>query len=167
MIAIGTEDLCAYFDQCGVPDDITLRTLRRLYKRGLIETLDPNAEDVGPSDRIAIKESGNAHLDLIISSTVYLEQMALVTGLSEVQVRDEIKRLVVHPNAQKFIEIRDIFIRYLLKMDAARLVIPSSRSYSSLNEARRLFRERPSEDRPQTNKGYTGSKNKRNNRSKR
>lgn len=142
------DDMCSYFDQCGVPGDITLRTLRRLYKRGLIETLDPNSEDVELSDRVAIKESGIAHLELVLGSSVYLEQTALVTGFAEQPVRDEIKKLTIQPNAQKFTEIRDVFLRYLLKIDAARLEIPQGRSFASLMEARRSVRGRIGEERP-------------------
>lgn len=144
------DDLCSYFDQCGVPEDITLRTLRRVYKRGLIETLDPNAEDIDLSDRVAIKESGLAHLELVLGSPVYLEQTALVTGLADQSIRDEIKRLTIQPNAQKFTEIRDLFLRYLLKIDAARLEIPPGPSFASLMEARRSIRGRIGEERPPT-----------------
>ncbi len=148
-----TDVLCAYFDQCGVPYDVTLRVLQRLHKRGLIETLDPNSEDVGPSDRVAIKESGIAHLDLVLSSTVYLEQMALVTGLGELPVRDKIKSLTIQANGQKFSEIRDIFVRYLLKTDSARLGVPSKPGFESLGMARRSFTARIGEDRPQHRRG--------------
>lgn len=144
-----SDDLCSYFDQCGVPGDVTLRTVRRLYKRGLIETLDPNAEDVELSDRVAIKESGIAHLELILTSSVYLEQTALVTGIAEQSVRDEIKKLTIQPNAQKFVELRDIFLKYLLKTDAGRLEIPSGPAFNSLQEARRTIRGRIGDDRPQ------------------
>ncbi|KAB2771852.1 ATP-binding protein [Brucella anthropi] len=142
------DDLCSYFDQCGVPEDITVRALRRMYKRGLIETLDPNAEDVELSDRVAIKESGIAHLELILGSSVYLEQTALVTGFADQATRDEIKKLTIQPNAQKFTQIRDLFLRYLLKIDAARLDIPSSSSFNSLTDARRSVRARIGEERP-------------------
>lgn len=141
------DDLCAYFDHCGVPEDITLRTLRRLYKRGLIETFDPNAENVEPSDRVAIKECGMAHLELILTSTVYLEQTALVTGIADQPVRDELKKLTILPNAQKFTELRDVFIRYILKTDAARLEIPSGPAFNSLQEARRAIKNRIGEER--------------------
>ncbi len=72
---------------------------------------------------MAIKESGIAHLELVLTSSVYLEQTALVTGIAEQSVRDEIKKLTIQPNSQKFLELRDIFIKYLLKTDAARLEI--------------------------------------------
>src|SRR5690606_10986502 len=123
-------------------EDVTLRALRRLYKRGLIETLDPNAEDVEYSDRIAIKESGVAHLELTFGSQVYLEQTALVTGIADQAVRDQIKRLTFQPNAQRFTEIRDIFLRYLLKIDASRLEIPAGPNFQSLMEARRSIKAR-------------------------
>ena len=44
------------------------------------------------SDKLAIKESGLAHLELMLNSTVYIEQMALVTGVNELSARDEIKK---------------------------------------------------------------------------
>jgi GTPase SAR1 family protein len=157
------DDICSYFDQCGVPEDITLRTLRRVHKRGLIEVFDPNATLVELSDRIAIKECGMAHLELVLGSTVYLEQTALVTGLADQATRDEIKKLTIKPNGQKFTEIRDLFIRYLLKIDAARLDIPAGPSFASLTEARRSIKGRLAEERsparsPQRQQSRGGSK---------
>jgi hypothetical protein len=42
-----------------------MNSLNRVYDRRLIEALDPNAEHVGVADKIAIKESGLAHLELV------------------------------------------------------------------------------------------------------
>ena len=84
----------------------------------------------------------------MLGSPVYLEQTALVTGFAEQPVRDEIKKLTIQPNAQKFTQIRDVFLRYLLKIDAARLQIPQGHSFASLMEARRSVRGRIGEERP-------------------
>lgn len=133
-------ELCEYFDACGVAEDLCIQTIKRLYARRLIEALDPNLSDVGPADKIAIKESGVAHVELVLSSTVYLEQMALVTGVNEIGVRDEMRQLSRRPSAQTFIDLRDIFLRYLLKVDAGRLSIPSAPAYAQLQDARRHVR---------------------------
>jgi hypothetical protein len=75
-------DLCQLLEGCGVPEDLVMNSLNRLYGRRLIEALDPNAEHVSVADKVAIKESGLAHLELMLNSTVYIEQMALITGLN-------------------------------------------------------------------------------------
>lgn len=133
-------ELCEYFDSCGVAEELCMQTIKRLYARRLIEALDPNLSEVGSADKIAIKESGIAHVELVLSSTVYLEQMALVTGVNEIGVRDEMRQLSRRPSAQTFIELRDIFLRYLLKVDAGRLSIPSAPNYAQLRDARRHVR---------------------------
>jgi len=126
-------ELCQLFEGCGVAEDYVMHALIRLYERRLIEALDPNAERLSIADRVAIKENGLAHLDLILNSPVYVEQMALVTGLNELHARDEIRK-----NMQKghFNEVRDAFLRYVLKIDSGRLGIPSAAMYTQIARAR-------------------------------
>jgi hypothetical protein len=126
-------ELCQFFEPCGVPEDIVVITINRLHARRLIEALDPNAEQVSVADRVAIKESGIAHLELVLNSAVYVEQMALVTGLSELSARDEIRSNLQQRNMPG---IRDAFLRYVLKIDHGRLGIPSNRNYSQVTAAR-------------------------------
>ncbi|MBI2735307.1 MAG: hypothetical protein HYX38_01960 [Rhodospirillales bacterium] len=57
----------------------------------------------------AMKDSGLAHLELFITSPVYIEQMAFVTGLKEMFARDEIKRYLRSGN---FPALREEFLRY-------------------------------------------------------
>ncbi len=126
-------ELCQLFEGCGVTEDLVMSSLNRLYDRRLIEALDPNVEHVSVADKIAIKESGLAHLELVLNSTVYVEQMALVTGLNELSARDEIKR-----NLQQgsFGDIRDAFLRYVSKIDNGRLGVPPNELYSQIRSAR-------------------------------
>ena len=44
--------------------------VNRLYDRRLIEALDPNVQYVTLADKVAIKESGVAHLELLLTSPV-------------------------------------------------------------------------------------------------
>ena len=127
-------ELCQLFEGCGVTEDLVMSSLNRIYDRRLIqEVLDPNVEHVGVAIKIAIKESGLAHLELVLNSTVYIEQMALVTGLNELSARDEIKR-----NLQQgsFGDIRDAFLRYVSKIDNGRLGVPPNELYSQIRSAR-------------------------------
>ncbi|MGU3454352.1 MULTISPECIES: ATP-binding protein [unclassified Methylobacterium] len=138
-------DLCDYFEGCGVAQELVLHAIRRLYDRRLIEALDPNLKQVGMADKITIKESGIAHIELVLSSTVYVEQMGLTTGINDISVRDDLRRRV---QAASFIELRDVFLRYVLKMDAARITIPSTPAYSQLVEARRHVKGLSATERP-------------------
>jgi predicted type IV restriction endonuclease len=126
-------DLCQLLEGCGVAEDLVMNSLNRLYARRLIEALDPNAEHVSVADKVAIKESGLAHLELTLSSTVYIGQMALVTGLNELSARDEIRKSL---QKGKYRDIHDTFMRYVLKIDNGRLEIPQNAIYRQIGVAR-------------------------------
>jgi hypothetical protein len=126
-------DMCQLFEGCGVDEDLVMNSLNRLYDRRLIEALDPNAKHVSIADKVAIKESGLAHLELILTSVVYVEQMALVTGLNELFARDEIKKNLLKSN---FNDVREAFLQYVMKIDSGRLGILSNAVYSQINKAR-------------------------------
>lgn len=141
-------ELGDFFEGCGVPVEAVLATVSRLFERRLVETLDPNVSVPSLADRIAIKESGVAHIELMGTSTVYMEQMALTTGINVRATRDELKQKSHSPGPQSFIEIRDVFIGYLLKLDAMRINIPQISQYKQLNEARAFVRDIKTLDRP-------------------
>ncbi|MDP2367236.1 ATP-binding protein [Rhodoferax sp.] len=128
-----SSDLCLVFEGCGVSEDLVMNSLNRLYDRRLIEALDPNAKHVGIGDRVAIKESGLAHLELMLNSAVYIEQMALVTGLNELFARDEIRKMLQNGH---FNDLREAFLRYVIKIDNSRLGIPPNAMYSQISRAR-------------------------------
>jgi len=152
-------ELCALFESCGVPDELVMQVLNRLYNRRLIEALDPNVKHIGVGDRIAIKDCGLAHIELVLSSPTYIEQTGLTTGVNEVFTRDEMRRINLDatPYPQKMANLRDVFVRYLLKIDSGRLIIPANRVYDQIRMARRqienlipLRRRMPSDNRALT-----------------
>jgi hypothetical protein len=126
-------DLVQFFEGCGVAEELVVAAVNRLYDRRLVEALDPNVEHVTVADKVAIKESGIAHLELLLSSPVYIEQMGLVTGFSEIFARDEIRKSL---SAGKFGDIREQFLRYVLKIDSGRITIASNELYTQLKMAR-------------------------------
>jgi hypothetical protein len=125
-------DLSQLLEGCGVAEDLVMNSVNRLYDRRLIEALDPNAEHVSVADKVAIKESGLAHLELMLNSTVYIEQMALVTGFNELSARDEIRK-ALQQNRRR--DIGDTFLRYVLKIDNGRLEIPQNAIYTQIKIA--------------------------------
>ena len=127
-------DLVQLFEACGVAEDTVIRAINRLYDRRLVEALDPNVKRVANVDKVAIKESGLAHLELLLSSEVYVEQIAVTTGVNELFTRDEMRR---NNYPQKMRDVRETFLRYLLKIDAGRLTVPANPIYAQLQTARR------------------------------
>jgi hypothetical protein len=138
-------ELTELFEGCGVAAELVLQSVRRLYDRRLVEALDPNVKEIGMADKITIKESGVAHIELLLNSNVYVEQMALISGIGELPVRDELRKRV-HSHA--FIEVRDIFLKYVLRLDAVRLRIPTNPVYAQITEARRQVKSLAQTHRP-------------------
>jgi hypothetical protein len=126
-------ELCQIFEGCGVAEELVMNSINRLYARRLIEALDPNTKQISIADKVAIKESGLAHIELVLNSTVYVEQMALVTGLSELFVRDEIRRNMQQAHLN---DVRESFLRYIIKIDTGRVGIPTNAIYSQIEIAR-------------------------------
>ena len=126
-------DLVQFFEGCGVAEGLVVAAVNRLYDRRLVEALDPNAENVSIADKVAIKESGVAHLELLLTSPVYIDQMGLVTGINEIFSRDEIRKSL---SAGKFNDIREQFLRYILKIDSGRITVPPNELYGQLRMAR-------------------------------
>ena len=89
---------------------------------------------IGVGDRVAIKDSGLAHIELVLNSPTYVEQTALTTGVNELFTRNEIRR---NNYPRKLEYSRHAFVRYLLKIDAGRLTIPTNAMYKQIGLARR------------------------------
>jgi hypothetical protein len=74
----------------------------------------------------------------MLNSQVYVEQMALTTGVNEVFTRDEMRR---NNYPQKLDQLRDTFLRYVLKIDAGRMVVPDNSLFEQVKTARRLIEQ--------------------------
>lgn len=126
-------ELCQLFEGCGVPEELMMQAIARLYDRRLVEALDPNVKVISIADKIAIKECGLAHLEMAMMSEVFTEQMGLVTGVNEMFARDEMRTQMQEHHMR---EVRETFIRYLLKIDAGRMNVPGNPAYSQIGKAR-------------------------------
>jgi hypothetical protein len=127
-------ELCQLFEACGVAEDLVMQSINRLYERRLVEALDPNVKQISIADKVAIKESGLAHIEMTLNSEVYIELMAPVTGVNELFTRDEMRRTLTRGRVA---DMRDVFIRYIQKIAAGRIGIPENPIYSQLDMARR------------------------------
>ena len=135
-------ELARFFESTGTSIEQTLVVLQRLRDRVLVEPLDPNTIQVSSGDRLAITEAGVAHIELCLTSSVYLEQMAMATGLNSRAVFEEIRRLRDQGNARSFEDIRRAFVDYVVELDTVRIGIPSSKDYDAVRDAKKQFKGR-------------------------
>ncbi len=135
-------ELAQFFEAAGSSPDQTIRIIQRLRDRVLIETLDPNVLTVSLGDRIAITEAGIAHIDLALTSSVYLEQMAMATGLNSRKTFQEIRDLRDQAKSTSFESMRRLFVDYLIELDSLRISLPATKEYEPTREARKYFRGR-------------------------
>ena len=132
-------DLLDFFEPMGVDRACALDVAQRLFLSRLIETLDPTLGGLTEDDKISIKDSGQAHLDLLLDSKAYLQQMSLSTGLNQVGLRDVIRNLHKAKGNDGWPEIESRFLSYLDYVDKARAKIPASGEYAPIREARALL----------------------------
>jgi hypothetical protein len=135
----GIAELCDYLEPCGVDRQSVFDVLNRLFAARLIDTFDPTREKLTETDRIAIKDAGHAHIDLLQDSTIYLEEMALVTGLNQPQLRQELKEHAAAKSRGSYRAIVASFTAYLNALDSSRFTIPQATEYTPLTEAQRAF----------------------------
>jgi len=133
-------DILAYFEVAGIQPDQLMILIQRLRDRALVEPLDPTSEIIHPSHRISATEAAIAHIDLVLHSQVYMEQMALATGLNSRASYEKIKELKNRMSSDSFTDMRRIFADYLLQVDAIRVSIPNPVDYSGVSEARKFVR---------------------------
>lgn len=135
-----SNEICQFFEPMGSHPDQTIVVLRRLVDRGLVEPLDPSIEVIGNGVRLAITDSGVAHIELVRSSDVYLEQMALATGLNSLGVFNQLRDHRTAGTATSFKAIKKRFAEYIIEIDLQRSKIPSAKEYAGILEARAALR---------------------------
>lgn len=133
-------ELVRFFEAAGISTEQTMVVLQRLRDRVLIEPHDPNILAIGTGDRVAITEAGVAHIELCLNSPVYLEQMALATGINDRAVFATLRAERDRANAASFENIRRAFVDYVVALDTARLTFPQVAEYEALREAKKTFR---------------------------
>lgn len=152
-------DLLDFFEPMGVDRACALDVAQRLFLSRLIETLDPTLGGLTEDDKVSIKDSGQAHLDLLLDSKAYLQQMSLSTGLNQAGLRDLIRSLHKSKGNDGWPEIESRFLGYLDYLDKARTKIPALGEYAPIREARALLTQLLEQARARAS-GASGSKRK-------
>lgn len=130
-------DLVAYFEVAGCDRDACIVLLNRLFRWGLVEDIDPTSNHISDTSRVSLRDAGEAHLDLVLHSDTYVHEMALTTGLNSSKVLEDIRREEGKGAAGSFFGVNEQFLDYALKLDEARITIPSSKEHKPLSESRK------------------------------
>lgn len=136
----GANELGQFFEPLGAHPEQTIVVLQRLADRGLVEALDPTVDLVSPVARMAVTESGIAHMDLTFTSDVYVEQMAMATGLNSRSTVNMIRDDRTGATGSSFTAMKKHFVDYLVDLDSQRFKIPNTKEYAGLSEARNLLK---------------------------
>ncbi len=121
-----------YFDGMGYAEIAVETSLSELLQAGLVEKHDPSATGMSIEQRIAIRHSGIAHLELALFNQTYFELMALTTLITNSGIAEEIRLqyLSNDPLPLKMKRVRQTFASFLLDEDAHFGRVPSSDQYA-------------------------------------
>ena len=123
-----------YFEPLGASPEDVIAVVREMLAFRLLEPFEPSNEGLrnypfgGGSSRVALDEE------------VYLEQMALVTGYRYENVQQSILELSRNMGLSENRDgIRQSFVDYTIREDKAKLTLPASSVYASLQAISRDF----------------------------
>lgn len=120
---LSVQSVLDYFDSIGGYEAAIDRCLLRLLEAGLVEPYDSSVRDLSPSQKLAISDSGMAHLRLATYNDVFREQMAITTPIANPDTASRIRtlHLAKGPIPERMSEIRNEFTAYLIAEDARHL----------------------------------------------
>lgn len=120
-----------YFEPMGVSARTVQLACNLLLKRRLVESYDPTQDEVFATQRIAIAPTGEMHLTLALENLIYIDQMALITPTRERKLATEIYSTQAGkgPNAEKWRQVENMFIRYCIKQDRQFVTVPKDSNY--------------------------------------
>ncbi len=122
-----------YFDLMGMSEIAIERSLIALLGSGLIEPYDLSKKEYSQDQQLAITYAGLAHLDLGLSNTVFFEQFALTTRITDPDVATRIREAysAKGPLAARLENLRSIFCEYLLNEDRKFAAVPATSEFVS------------------------------------
>ncbi|MEJ2612246.1 MAG: cold shock domain-containing protein [Candidatus Thiodiazotropha sp.] len=125
---LNMQSLSNYFDSLGCSEAALDAAVLCLLEAGLIEPFDSSVKNIEPNQRVAITHSGLRHLELSLFNSIFFEQMALTTAIVNHDMADQI-RGIYHADCgyrEKMNKIRSVFYDYIIREDAANLVVPEN-----------------------------------------
>jgi cold shock CspA family protein len=126
-----TESVVDYLRTMGVEPRATRACLQTMLETGLCLSYDPTAKKLEEAPKIQIAPSGRQHLSWGQRDWVYLESMAEVTPLLDLETHTAIKAAIQSGTAHGRRDAVRRFINYLLEEDAHYCLIPKHEYYLS------------------------------------
>lgn len=129
-----------YFESMGVAPRSTLSAVKEMLEYRLLEPYEPNLEEVSPTTRLAITNSGQMHFEMAFSDPVYLEQMAQTTPVrSERLIRALFDITSRKMGFNEWNLVKRKFAKYVLEEDGMLLSLPTHPAYNSQRKLRQEF----------------------------
>lgn len=122
------EKIGEYFEMTGISKYITYYYANEMLKKGLVIPYDPAETVIYDEMPIRISYSGRLHLEFVVSDSVYISQMALVTGIREGSVVSSM-RDVYRGSMVEWKAINNLFITYCIGQDKGFFTIPEDIAY--------------------------------------
>ena len=133
-------DLINYFEPCRVEADDVREVLKLLLRRRLIQPLEADRVEYSDTMKVALTPAGEAHQEMAYADAVYVEQMAMTTGVRLDAVR---AKLSVHTHNMADRAARDAlvreFVEYVANEDSRKVTAPPAANYASQRKLRSEF----------------------------
>lgn len=107
-----------FFDALGSSEASTSSALKMLLDAGLVEKFDVSLGHLSPDQSVAISHRGAAHLSLVTRYPVFVEQLALATGISDRGLAEELRSIAGSNDQKAGGRIVEKFLNYALAKDA-------------------------------------------------
>src|SRR5262249_27924555 len=132
-----TESVMEYLKAMGVEPRATRACLQAMLETGLCLSYDPTAKTLEGAPKLHCSPSGRQHLAWAQRDWVYLESMAEVTPVLDLEAHTAIKAALQSDTAHGRRQAVRVFINYLLDEDAHYCVIPKHEFYASQDNLRK------------------------------
>ena len=145
------QSIIDYLDSLGVEESSVGSCLRSLLIAKLVEPFDMSEATVTGTLSLAITHAGRAHLTLATSSRVFVEQMALTTGVVDRSFAEEVAAMYSGSGAlhDRLSKVRKLFIEYLLNEDSIYVTsTPKSRRFEHQKELLRRLQVLATDSQP-------------------
>ena len=137
------QSIIDYFDSLGIVESSLTPCLQSLLTARLIEPFDMSDVALSGKLNVAITHAGRIHLNLALSKRVFIEQMALTTGIADESVADELSATFLGNGLllDRLDKVRKAFIEYLLREDSVYVSVhPGAERYENQEDLLRRLK---------------------------
>jgi cold shock CspA family protein len=130
---VPTRSLYSFFDLMSCPESAVEASLVALLQSGLIEPYDLSKKDYSQDQKLAITFSGLSHLELALFNSVFFEQMALTTRISDSDTALKIRSVAQSKVGmqERLEQVRGLFAAFLVREDERNITVPLSQEFQN------------------------------------